>query len=308
MGPRLGLPNLGFGLGLRGVHYPQLLRDWPAIDWFEAITENYLYCHGWRRHVLRQVAERYPVVLHGVSLSIGSTDQLDLKYLMSLRKLASEIGARWISDHLCWTGVAGQTTHDLLPMPLNEASLAHVVARIRVVQDVLGQRLIVENPSTYARFAADTMPEPEFLCRMAEEADCGILLDVNNVYVSSFNHGFDPRCYIDMMPVRRIVQIHLAGHSHFGSYILDTHDAPVSGLVWELYQYAIDRVGPVSTLLEWDAKIPDLNTAHAELLKARSLPRRLSDDPKLISGVSEHGGAVITSSYPVLAGIGFQDE
>ncbi|MBX3657169.1 MAG: DUF692 domain-containing protein [Ramlibacter sp.] len=269
-GPRLGLPDLGVGLGLRSQHVNQVLRERPAIDWFEVITENYLDNHGWQRHALRQVAEHYPVVLHGVSLSIGSADPLDRAYLASLRQLAKDIGARWVSDHLCWTGVAGQTTHDLLPLPLTERTLSHVVARIQQVQDVLQQPLVIENPSSYARFQADTLPEWEFIARMAGRAGCGLLLDVNNVYVSSVNHGFDAQAYIDALPAQRVVQMHLAGHRPCEGYILDTHDAPVSPAVWRLYRHAVGRTGPVSTLLEWDDHIPALDELHAEALKARA--------------------------------------
>lgn len=267
--PRLGLPDLGLGLGLRSQHVPQLLQGPTAIDWFEAITENYLDNHGWQRHALQQVAQRYPVVLHGVSLSIGSSDPLDRAYLASLKQLAREVNARWVSDHLCWTGVAGQTTHDLLPLPLNEQTLAHVVARVRQVQDLLERPLVIENPSSYARFQADTLPEWEFLARLADEANCGLLLDVNNVYVSSINHGFSASDYIDALPAHRVVQIHLAGHRPCDGYLLDTHDAPVCDAVWWLYRQAIARTGPVSTLLEWDDHIPALDALHAELLKAR---------------------------------------
>jgi uncharacterized protein (UPF0276 family) len=305
---RLGLPDLGLGVGLRSSHLAQVLRDTPALDWFEIISENYLDCRGWRRHALAQVAERYQLVMHGVSLSIGSSDPLDFGYLHSLKQLAKDTAARWISDHLCWTGVAGQTTHDLLPLPLNEATLAHVVARIRVVQDVLERPLVVENPSSYARFRGDTMPEWEFIARMAEEANCGLLLDVNNVYVSSVNHGFDPLRYVDAIPADRVVQIHLAGHRHCGDHILDTHDGPVSEPVWRLYRYAVRRTGSVSTLLEWDDQIPELEVLHAEVLKARAwmdgaepAPQQaMSDDPPA-RAAHETAGA-----YPMLAGAQFE--
>ncbi|WP_233259477.1 DUF692 domain-containing protein [Ramlibacter sp. WS9] len=308
---RLGLPDLGLGVGLRSSHLAQVVRDKPALDWFEIISENYLDCHGWRRHALLQVAERYPLVMHGVSLSIGSSDPLDFAYLAALKLLARDTGARWVSDHLCWTGVAGQTTHDLLPMPLNEASLAHVVARIRVVQDVLERPLVVENPSSYARFQADTMPEWEFIARMAEEADCGLLLDVNNVYVSSVNHGFDPVHYIDAIPASRVVQVHLAGHRHCGDHILDTHDGPVSEPVWRLYRHAVRRIGPVSTLLEWDDRVPELDVLHAEVLKARAWMACADGSDPASQPVRERestGWAAQESAgaYPLLAGAHFE--
>jgi len=307
--PRLGLPDLGFGVGLRSAHLAQVLREAPAIDWFEVISENYLDSHGWRRHALQQLAGRYPLVMHGVSLSIGSSDPLDFAYLAALKQLARDIGARWISDHLCWTGVAGQTTHDLLPLPLNEATLAHVVTRIRTVQDLLERPLVVENPSSYARFQADTLPEWEFIARMADESGCGLLLDVNNVHVSSVNHGFDPIRYIDALPAHRVVQIHLAGHRDCGDHLLDTHDAPVSDAVWRLYRHAIGRCGPVSTLLEWDAQIPELDVLHSEVLKARSwldhaeVGRPVHQMPAHPPFHAAHG---TVGAYPVLAGAQFE--
>ena len=268
--PRLGYPNLGFGVGLRGQHFQHILDQRPAVDWFEIISENYLDSQGWPVYVLDWVAERYPVVAHGVSLSIGSTDPLNFDYLAKLKHLAARIRAAWISDHLCWTGVLGRNTHDLLPLPLNEDTLAHVVRRIRSVQDFLERRIVLENPSTYLTFANDTMTEWEFLSAMAEEADCGLLLDVNNVYVSSVNHGFAAEQYIRAVPANRIVQFHLAGHTHCGTHIIDTHDGHVTSRVWELYRMAALRTSGVSTLLEWDARIPEFPVLHAEALKARS--------------------------------------
>jgi uncharacterized protein (UPF0276 family) len=190
--PRLGLPNPGFGVGLRSVHYPHILSEWPDVDWFEIISENYMDSQGRPRHVLEQIADRYPIVMHGVSLSIGSTDPLDFNYLARLKKLADWTRALWVSDHICWTGVNGINGHDLLPLPYNEESLAHVIDRVRIVQDFLERPLILENPSSYVTFAASTMSEWEFVARLAEEADCGLLLDVNNVFVSCFNHDWDP--------------------------------------------------------------------------------------------------------------------
>lgn len=267
---RFGLPNLGFGLGLRHVHFDHVLKHEPEVDWFEVISENFMESRGRPRYVLDQVAERYPVVMHGVSLSIGSTDPLDFEYLRKLKRLADEIGAAWVSDHVCWTGVLGRNTHDLLPMPLNDASLAHLVDRIRIVQDFMERPLVLENPSTYVSFTVDTMPEWEFLTRMAVETGCGLLLDVNNVYVSSFNHGYDPVEYIRSVPHDRVVQFHLAGHTHCGTHIIDTHDGHVIDSVWELYRLAYRLTGGVSTLLEWDAKVPEFSVLHAEVLKARN--------------------------------------
>ncbi len=269
MSARLGYPNLGLGIGLRTVHFPHILEHSPPVDWFEIISENFMDSQGRPRYVLDQIAERYPVVMHGVSLSIGSTDPLHLSYLDRLKKLAREIRAHWVSDHLCWTGVAGVNTHDLLPIPLNEETLAHVVERIRIVQDVLERPLVLENPSSYVGFVASTMSEWDFLGRMSEAADCGLLLDVNNVYVSSVNHNFDPTEYIAALPHHRIVQMHLAGHTNCGTHIVDTHDSHVVDPVWELYRLAHRLTGGVSTLLEWDAKIPPFPEVHAEVLKAR---------------------------------------
>ncbi len=267
--PRLGHAHLGLGVGLRTVHFAHILEHWPQVDWFEVISENFMDSQGRPRYVLEQITERYPSVMHGVSLSIGSTDPLDFDYLARLRRLAQEIEPRWISDHLCWTGVLGLNAHDLLPIPLNEETLSHVVARVRTVQDFLERPLVLENPSTYVTFAQSTMSEWEFLSRLALEADCGLLLDVNNVYVSSVNHDFDPREYIENLPHHRIVQCHLAGHTHCRTHIIDTHDDHVADPVWELYRLAHRLTGGVSTLLEWDAHIPEFPVVHAEVLKAR---------------------------------------
>ncbi len=266
---RLGYPNLGLGVGLRSVHFSHILEHQPAVDWFEVISENFIDSGGRPRHVLRQIAERYPVVMHGVSLSIGSTDPLDFDYLAKLKRLAREVNARWISDHLCWTGVLGLNTHDLLPLPLTDETLGHVVDRVRTVQDFLERPLVLENPSSYVTFAGSTMTEWEFLSQLAAETDCGLLLDVNNVYVSSVNHDFDPVEYIRNVPHRRIVQVHLAGHTNCRTHLLDTHDGEVINPVWELYRLAHQLTAGVSTLLEWDAKIPPFPVLHAEVLKAR---------------------------------------
>ena len=272
--PRLGYANLGLGVGLRSVHFRHILDHHPAVDWFEIISENFIDSQGRPRYVLEQIAERYPIVMHGVSLSIGSTDPLNFDYLRKLKRLAGEVNAHWVSDHLCWTGVLGKNTHDLLPVPLNEQTLQHVVDRIRIVQDVLERPFVLENPSSYVTFADSTMPEAEFISRMAEEADCGLLLDVNNVYVSSVNHDFDPVEYVRSVPHRRVVQCHLAGHTDCGTYRIDTHDSEVINPVWELYRLAHELTGGISTLLEWDAKIPRFEVVHAEVLKAKNFMGR----------------------------------
>lgn len=266
---RLGHPDLGLGVGLRTVHFDHILKHQPEVDWFEVISENFMDSQGRPRYVLQQIAERYPVVMHGVSLSIGSTDPLDFEYLGKLERLAREVNALWISDHLCWTGVLGRNSHDLLPVPFTEETLKHVVERVRTVQDVLERPLVLENPSSYVTFQDSTMEEWEFITRLAEEADCGLLLDVNNVYVSSFNHDMDPREFIRSLPHERIVQFHLAGHSNYRTHLIDTHDDHVVDPVWELYRLAHQLTGGVSTLLEWDARIPPFEVLHDEVLKAK---------------------------------------
>jgi uncharacterized protein (UPF0276 family) len=268
--PRFDLPNLGIGVGLRTTHFGHILANEPEVDWFEAISENFMDTGGRPLHVLERVAERTPIVLHGVSLSIGSTDALDRDYLRKLKALAERVRAVWVSDHLCWTGVAGRNVHDLLPLPYTEDALEHVVARVREVQEILERPLVLENPSTYVEFRASTLREPEFLARVAEEADCGILLDVNNVYVSAFNHGFDAEEYIRAIPHERVVQYHLAGHSHHGTHIIDTHSDHVVEDVWRLFRLSHELSGGRSVLLEWDENVPDFETVHREALKARS--------------------------------------
>jgi uncharacterized protein (UPF0276 family) len=267
---RWGFPDLGIGVGLRTVHFGHILSRHPPVDWFEILSENFMNTGGRPLYVLDQVAERYPVALHGVSLSIGSTDPLNREHIDNLKNLAARTRAHWISDHLCWTGVLGRNTHDLLPMPYTEEALRHTVARVRQVSEILERPLVLENPSTYVEFRASTLTEWDFLARLAEEADCGLLLDVNNVYVSSFNHGFDPKVYIDAIPPERVVQYHLAGHTNKGTHIIDTHSDHAIQEVWELYRRAWKRTGSVATLYEWDEDIPDFEVVHAEALKARA--------------------------------------
>lgn len=269
MTKRLGLPNLGLGLGLRNQHFEHILEHVPAVDWFEVISENFMDSFGRPRHILKQIAEKYPVVMHGVSMSIGSTDPLNFDYLKSLKTLADEVNPAWISDHLCWTGVLTTNSHDLLPLPLNDESLQHVCDRICQIQEYLERPLVVENPSTYAAFKNSTIPEWEFLRLMTEETGCGLLLDVNNVYVSSFNNDFDPVEYIKGIPHDKIVQMHLAGHQNMGSYIIDTHDREVTNQVWKLFQMTYQLAPEASILLEWDGNIPAFDVYHAELMKSR---------------------------------------
>jgi len=269
-GNRWGFPDLGLGVGLRTVHYPHILEKKPEVDFFEILSENYMDTGGRPSWVLDQVAERYPIVMHGVSMSIGSVDPLNFDHLTKLKKLAARTRALWVSDHLCWTGVSGRNTHDLLPMPLSEEALRHVIARVKTVSDFLERPLILENASTYAEFASSSMTEWDFFARLMDEADCGMLLDVNNVYVSSYNHGFDPIAYLDAVPTERVVQYHLAGHTNKGTHIIDTHNDYVIDEVWKLYAHSVKRTGNISTLLEWDADIPAFEVVHAEALKARA--------------------------------------
>lgn len=267
---RFSLPNLGIGLGLRTVHYAHILEHAPAVDWFEILSENYMQTRGRPLHFLDRVAERYPIVMHGVSLSIGSTSPLDRAYLTELAALRERTSARWVSDHLCFTAAAGRNTHDLLPLPYTEEALRHVVRRVREVQDILGAPLALENPSTYLEYGSSTLKEWEFLAAVAEEADCALLLDVNNVHVSARNHGFDPLTYLDAMPFDRVVQLHVAGHTSHGTHLIDSHIGPVSDPVWELFGHAHRRAGGASVLLEWDAEIPPFPETHAEALRARA--------------------------------------
>jgi uncharacterized protein len=269
MGNCFGLPNLGIGVGLRTVHYAHILEEHPSVDWFEIISENFMETRGRPLYVLDQIAERYPIVMHGVGMSIGSSDPLDDRYLDELKALRDRIGAVWVSDHLCWTGVRGKNTHDLLPMPYTEEALRHVVRRVRHVQDRLEAPILLENPSTYVEFVGSTFTEWAFLRALAEEADCGILLDVNNVHVSAFNHGFDPHAYLGGLPMDRVAQIHVAGHTRYETHIVDTHIGPVVEPVWTLYAEASARTD-AATLLEWDAEIPAFTEVHAEAIKART--------------------------------------
>ncbi len=269
--PRLGLPNLGFGVGLRAQHLPDILSGGARVDWFEIISENFMDHAGYSSHILDQLVGEVPIVMHGVSLSIGSESPLNLDYLNKLKKLAERSKAVWISDHLCWTGLGSHNSHDLLPLPLNEESLKHVSQRVLEVQDILQRPLVIENPSSYVQFHSSTLSEWEFLTELVGATQCGLLLDVNNVYVSAHNHRFDAEHYIRSIPHEHVVQIHLAGPAHCGEYMIDTHDTPVPPRVWELYALAQTLTGGVSTLLEWDAQIPNYPDLLAELEKARCL-------------------------------------
>jgi len=262
---------LGQGVGLRRDHFDRVLSAPTRVSWFEVISENFMVDGGRPLDVLTRVRRDYPVVLHGVSLNLGSTDPLNLGYLDRLRTLAQRVEPAWVSDHLCWTGVGGRNAHDLLPLPYTQEALDHVVERVSRVQDRLSRRIAVENVSSYLTYADSAMSEWDFLAAVAERADCGILLDINNIFVSAFNHRFDAGRYIDAIPVDRVWQFHLAGHSDQGDYLLDTHDHPVRDEVWDLYRHAVDRFGDVATLVEWDGNIPDWDRLEAESLRAGAI-------------------------------------
>jgi hypothetical protein len=271
----ISVPYLGHGIGLRTTHYLELAKEPPAVDWFEIISENFMAPGGNPRRVLRNVRERWPVVMHGVSLSIGSSDPLDERYLDQLAQLAREVEPSWISDHLCWTGVGGHNAHDLLPLPYTEEALDHVAGRIRRVQDRLGRQILIENVSSYLTYAHSSMSEWQFLAALCERADCGVLLDVNNIFVSAHNHGFAARDYVDGIPIGRVGQIHLAGHSTKGELLIDTHDHSPPDGVWDVYRLALQRFGKVSTLVEWDDHIPPLADVVAESHRAAALEREV---------------------------------
>lgn len=287
-------PFLGFGVGLRRPHYAYVLEERPAMNWFEIVSENFMVAGGRPLEVLERVRESYPVVMHGVSMSLGSTDALNREYLKELAQLMRRFEPAWISDHLCWTGVGGRNLHDLLPLPYTEEALRHVAKRIREVQEILGCRILIENVSSYMEFKVSTLSEWEFLAAVAEEADCGILLDINNIFVSAFDHGFDPLVYIDAIPMERVVQFHLAGHSDHGTYLLDTHDQPVRHEVWSLYEYAVRRFGEVSTLIEWDDNIPEFSKLTASAQEARRRSGAVMNGKRAKHDSRSHKSAEIT--------------
>ena len=264
-------PFLGYGLGLRTEHYEEIFSSEPPIDWFEIISENFMVKGGRQLYHLDRIKEKYPLVMHGVSLSIGSTDPLNMDYLKDLKELEKRVEPKWISDHLCWTTFGGHNTHDLMPLPYNQETLKHVVERIKIVQDYLGRQILLENASSYVTYKASDMQEWEFIKAIAEEADCLMLLDVNNIYVSGFNHDFDPKTYIDHIPSERVWQIHLAGHENNGDFIVDTHDHPVIDEVWALYDYTLSKMGNVTTMIERDDHIPPLPELIKEIDRARKI-------------------------------------
>ena len=265
------VPYLGHGVGLRTQHFPSLWDGTARVDWFEVISENFMIRGGRPLAALEKAREIAPLVLHGVSLSLGSTDPLNEAYLDDLRTLIRRFEPAWVSDHLCWGSVGGHYAHDLLPLPCTEEALDHVVQRVQAVQERLGRRILIENVSSYLTFAHSAMPEWEFLVQIAERADCGILLDVNNIYVSATNHDFRAEDYIAGVPADRVGQIHLAGHSDMETYLFDTHDGPVITPVWDLYRLAVRHCGRVSTLIEWDDKIPEFDILCAEAERARAI-------------------------------------
>jgi uncharacterized protein len=266
---RAEFSSLGFGVGLRRCHYAQILDEHPTIDWFEVISENFMVEGGRPLQVLEEVRSHYPIVMHGVSLSIGSSDPLNRVYLKQLAATARRFEPAWVSDHLCWTGVGGHNLHDLLPLPYTDEAVRHVAGRIREVQETLERTILIENVSSYIEFTCSRLFEWEFLTAVADEADCAILLDINNIFVNAFNHGLDAVRYIDSVPVERVAQFHLAGHSDHDTYLLDTHDHPISPEVWKLYEHAVGRFGRLPTLIEWDDNIPEFEVLAATANEAR---------------------------------------
>lgn len=278
---KIGATNkkfLGYGLGLRTDYYDIILNEKPDVDWFEILSENYMVKGGKALYYLDAIGELYPLVMHGVSMSIGGTDPLDYDYLKQLKILMSRANPQWVSDHLCWTGQGSHNLHDLMPLPYNDEAIFHVADRIKKVQDFLGTQILMENVSSYVTYKHSEMSEWEFYSRVVEEADCLMLLDINNIYVSARNHQFDPLDYINGVPAERVQQFHLAGHSDFGHYVIDTHDHPVVDPVWELYGKALKRFGPVSTMIERDDQMPPFKELMSELNQARSIGNAVLSD------------------------------
>jgi uncharacterized protein (UPF0276 family) len=263
--------NLGFGIGLRSEHYQDILSQNPPIDWLEIISETYMLPGGKSRYYLDLFKERYPIIPHGVSLSIGSSDPIDWAYLKELKKLITHLDPPWFSDHLCWSKHAHQNLHNLMPLPYTEDVITYVAERIRIIQDFIEKPMLVENVSSYVEFTDSDMPEWTFISQIAEKANCGILLDINNIYVSAFNHNFNPQAYLDAMPAERVFQFHIAGHTDKGTYLLDTHDHAVKEGVWDLYKQALNKFDTVSTMIERDDNIPELSELLDELHVARRI-------------------------------------
>lgn len=293
--------SMGFGVGLRSCHFAwleqHLLPEQSGVDWFEAISENYLDHHGYARHLLFKLREHYPIALHGVSMSIGSSEPLNEHYLSKLRQLSQDLEPTLVSDHLCWTGIQGINSHELLPIPFTQESLNHVCLRVQQVQDYLQRPLVIENPSTYFSFQENELQEWEFLAQLVQRSGCRLLLDVNNVYVSARNLGFSVNDYMAGIPMDAVVQCHLAGPTDCGTHLIDTHDKPVPTAVWQLYQQMLEQAGrPISTLLEWDANIPEFPTLVDELNIAKSVlqghipqrePMKINEDTVLSTPISD---------------------
>jgi len=295
---------LGFGLGLRTDHFQSILNDEPQLDWLEILSENFMVAGGKPKYYLHQMRERYPMVMHGVSLSIGSSDPLNLEYLKKLKVLANEINAPWFSDHLCWTGINSTNTHDLLPLPYDENVAKYVGDRIKQVQDYIGRPFLIENVSSYLNYKDSSMTEWEFLNEVANYTDCYILFDINNIYVSARNHNFDAMDYINGIDQDRVKQFHLAGHTDYGNYIIDTHDEAVCDDVWGLYKRALQRFGAVSTMIERDANIPPLSELITELNQARDIAKNTLDPLVLPerfhskNSIYERGSGSLIASRP----------
>ena len=268
---------VGCGIGLRHGHIDEILENKPTIPWLEALSDNYLRQGSVHQDYLFEVASHYPVLLHGVGLSIGATDPLNRDYLNQLKNLADQIDPPWVSDHLCWSSVHGLATHDLIPLPYTQSTIDHVASRIREAQDFLGRELVIENVSSYLQYQDSTMPEWAFISEVVEAADCGMLLDVNNVYVSASNHNFSAEEYLAAIPASRVRQLHLGGHDDRGTHLLDTHGYPVSEPVWSLFEKALKKLGPVPTLVEWDNNLPSLDVLLAEMDKAQRIARNVSE-------------------------------
>ncbi|HUD83164.1 MAG TPA: DUF692 domain-containing protein [Candidatus Saccharimonadales bacterium] len=277
--PFNGFTDYGIGIGLRVPHYNHILSEKPTVDWFEIISENFMVDGGRPLKVLDQILEQYRVVQHGVSAYFGSAQPLNREHLKKLKRLVKRTGTPWLSDHLCWGSVDGRFTHDLLPMPYTFAAAKVTARNIRQTRDFLEVPIAVENVSSYAEFHVSEMTEWEFLAEVVDLADCGILLDVNNIYVSSRNHNFDPYDYVNSIPAERVAQFHIAGHTKYQKYVLDTHDHPVIDPVWKLYEHAIRKTGKTATLLEWDARIPSFEEVHTEALKANRFIENLEAKP-----------------------------
>ena len=266
---------LGFGLGLRTDHFDYILENRPSVDWFEIISENFMVQGGKPKYYLKAIREHYPMVMHGVSLSIGSTEPFDKEYLKNLKNLISDVNPAWVSDHICWTSHAHINSHDLLPLPYNESTINHVTQRVKEVQDYLGRQILLENVSSYLTFQYNEMEEWEFLNEIARRADCKILFDINNIYVSSRNHNFDPQDYINGIDIDRVQQFHLAGHTDNGTHVIDTHDNDVRDEVWQLYEKSLKRFGAISTMIERDSDIPTFDHLYDELMIAKNIANKL---------------------------------